>query len=194
MSGIDYDALRSALIALSYFGLPGAFPKNALLPELASDATDEQRLALLRAQQSLIEQALLTVDQGRSRHSRAVVVENLQWLDPGRNQSLDRGQESRDLSGRRELWFWEILSAPFRRFNSRTCPSWKRPMIFQMMSPPDESLLRFTQSRLKSAASNSAIDDWRDLAVEEWLAGVAAVRERVRFDRCCEYLSGSVCR
>ena len=41
LSGIDYEALRSALIALSYFGLPGAFPKNALLPELAPDATDE---------------------------------------------------------------------------------------------------------------------------------------------------------
>jgi hypothetical protein len=44
---------------------------------------------------------------------------------------------------------------------------------------PNQSLLRFTQSRLKSAASSSAIDDWRGLAVEEWLAGVAAVRERV---------------
>ena len=52
-------------------------------------------------------------------------------------------------------------------------------MISQMMSAPDQSLLRFTQSRLRAAASNSAIDDWRDLAVEEWLAGVAAVRESV---------------
>ena len=57
LSGIDYDALRSALIALSYFGLPGAFPKNALLPEPGPDATDEERLVLLRAQQALIEQA-----------------------------------------------------------------------------------------------------------------------------------------
>lgn len=29
LSGIEYDDLRRALIALSYFGLPGAFPKNA---------------------------------------------------------------------------------------------------------------------------------------------------------------------
>jgi hypothetical protein len=32
---------------------------------------------------------------------------------------------------------------------------------------------------LKSAAANSAIEDWRDLAIEEWLQGVAAVREKV---------------
>src|SRR6185436_17918918 len=36
LSGVDYDGLRSALIRLSGFGLPSAFPKNALLPELPS--------------------------------------------------------------------------------------------------------------------------------------------------------------
>ena len=39
--------------------------------------------------------------------------------------------------------------------------------------------MRFTQERLKSSAVSSAIQDWRDLAVEEWLQGAAAVREKV---------------
>jgi hypothetical protein len=82
LSGIDYDALRSALIALSYFGLTGAFPKNALLPEPGPDATDEDRLALLRTQQALIEQALLTRAQGRSRHARALALRTFSDLSP----------------------------------------------------------------------------------------------------------------
>ncbi|HEU4871331.1 MAG TPA: hypothetical protein VFT08_10810 [Pyrinomonadaceae bacterium] len=44
----------------------------------------------------------------------------------------------------------------------------------------NESLLRFTQTRLQAASSTPDIADWRDLAVEEWLAGAAAVRDRVR--------------
>ncbi len=82
LSGIDYDALRSVLIALSYFGLTGAFPKNAFLPEPGPDASDEERLALLRAQQALIEQALLTSGQGRSRHDTAVRLRNFGDLSP----------------------------------------------------------------------------------------------------------------
>jgi hypothetical protein len=55
LSGVDYTGLRSALKSLADFGLPGAFPKRALLPEPTADPTDEERLALLRARQSLIE-------------------------------------------------------------------------------------------------------------------------------------------
>ncbi|HEU4871332.1 MAG TPA: hypothetical protein VFT08_10815 [Pyrinomonadaceae bacterium] len=82
LSGIDYDALRRALIALSLFGLPGTFPKNAFLPVLPPDATDDERLALLRAQQALIEQAFLALPQGRSRHSQAVDLRNFTNLTP----------------------------------------------------------------------------------------------------------------
>src|SRR5687767_9957484 len=82
LDDINYENLRLALIALSLFGLPGAFPKNARLPELVPDANDEQLLALLRARQSLIEQGLLTLAEGRSRLSRANDLGNFSGLTP----------------------------------------------------------------------------------------------------------------
>ena len=47
------------------------------LPEPGSAATDAERLALLRAQQALIEQALLTRAEGGSRLERAVNLSRL---------------------------------------------------------------------------------------------------------------------
>ena len=178
LSGIDYDVLRRALIALSYFGLPGAFPKNAVLPELASDATDEERLALLRAQQSLIEQALLTLDQGRSRHSQAVALRMFSNLTPEQIARLTVAQKVDIYQTAGAL----ILGESFRfvpTFRFKNLPELESADEFSNTVAAEESLLRFTQSRLKSAAANAVIDDWRDLAVEEWLEGVAAVRERV---------------
>ncbi len=177
LSEIDYDALRRALIALSYFGLPDAFPKNAVLPELAPDATDEERLALRRAQQSLIEQGLLTLDQGRNRHSQAVA---LTTFTAEQNARLTVAQKVEIYQTAGAL----VLGDSFRfipTFNFKNLPELESADEFSNAVAADESLLRFTQSRLKDAAENSAIDDWRELAVEEWLEGVAAVRERVNW-------------
>lgn len=178
LSGIDYDSLRGALITLSYFGLPGAFPKNALLPELAPDATDEERLALLRAQQSLIEQAVLTLEHGRSRHSRALALGTFSELTPEEINRLTVVQKAEIYQAAGAL----VLGDSFRfipTFQIKNRSELEAAHSFANDLPPDESLLRFTQSRLKSAASNSEIVDWRGLAVEEWLAGVAAVREKI---------------
>lgn len=175
---IDYDALRRALIALSYFGLPGAFPKNALLTELDSDATDEERLALLRAQQSLIEQALLTIDQGRSHHTRALALKTFSDLTPEEISRLTVAKKVEIYQAAGAL----VLGDSFRfipTFLFKNRAELEAAHDFSNDVAPDQSLLRFTQSRLKSPASSSEIDDWRSLAVEEWLAGVAAVRERV---------------
>ncbi|SFU60500.1 hypothetical protein [Nitrosospira multiformis] len=179
LSDIDYDALRRALIALSLFGLPSAFPRNALLPELSPDATDEQRLTLLRAQQSLIEQARLTLPQGRSRHSQGVGLRNFNDLTPEQVSNLTVTQRVDIYQAAGAL----VLGDSFRfvpTFQFKNLPELESAHDFSNEVPAEESLLRFTQSRLTAAASSSAIDDWRELAVEEWLEGAAAVRERVR--------------
>ncbi|MGH9969405.1 MAG: hypothetical protein ACREBG_16615 [Pyrinomonadaceae bacterium] len=178
LSGIDYDDLRRVLIALAYFGLPGAFPKNALFRDLGPDPTDEQRLALLRAQQALIEQALLTLDEGRSRHTRAVALRTFSDLSPEERDRLTVFKKAEIYQAAGVL----VLGDSFRfipPFEFKNRPELESAHSFANDSPPDDSLLRFTQSRLRSAASNTEIVDWRNLAVEEWLEGVAAVRESV---------------
>jgi hypothetical protein len=178
LSGIDYDALRSVLIALSYFGLTGAFPKNALLPTPGPDATDEERLRLLRAQQARIEQALLTRDQGRSRHARALALRTFSDLSPEEISRLTVSKKAEIYQAAGAL----VLGDSFRfipTFQFKNRPELEAAHDFANESPPDDSLLRFSQSRLRSAAVNSEIVDWRDLAVDEWLEGVAAVRENV---------------
>ena len=179
LSNIDYDALRSALIALSLFGLPGAFPKNALLPALPPDATDEQRLTLLRAQQTLIEQALITTPLGRSHHSQGVALRNFDELTPEQVANLTVTQKADIYQSAGAL----VLGDSFRfvpTFLFKNLPELQSADEFSNEVAADESLLRFTQSRLQATAVTSQINDWRDLAVQEWLAGAAAVRERVR--------------
>lgn len=176
LGAIDYDALRSSLVTLSYFGLPGAFPKNAVLPELAADATDEERLTLLRARQSLIEQALLTLDQGVSRHTRALALRTFSELTPEAIDRLTVAKKAEIYQSAGAL----VLSDSFRfipTFQFKNLPELEAAHSFSNDLPADQSLLRFTQSRLSAAASNAEISDWRELAVEEWLEGVAAVRE-----------------
>lgn len=178
LSGIDYDALRHVLVQLSYFGLPAAFPKNAFLPELGPGATDEERLASLRAQQALIEQAVLTANEGRSRHTRAVALKNFSELSPEEIDRLTVLQKVEIYQAAGAL----VLGDSFRfvpTFEFKNRPELEAAHSFSSDLPPDESLLRFTQSRLRSVAVNSDIADWRDLAIEEWLQGVAAVREKV---------------
>ncbi|HEX5964632.1 MAG TPA: hypothetical protein VFY51_01825, partial [Pyrinomonadaceae bacterium] len=179
LSNIDYDALRSALIALSLFGLPGAFPKNALLSALPPDATDDQHLTLLRAQQALIEQALLTLPLGRSRHSQGVALRNFEELTPEQAANLTVTQKADIYQSAGAL----VLGDSFRfvpTFEFKNLPELQSADEFSNEVAADESLLRFTQSRLQAAAVTSQINDWRDLAVEEWLEGAAAVRDRVR--------------
>jgi hypothetical protein len=173
---INYDTLRRALIALSYFGLTGAFPKHALLPEPGPDATDEERLALLRAQQALIQQAFLTRDEGRSRLERALNLTDFDSLSDEERNRLTVFKKAELYQAAGGL----VLGDSFRllpTFQFKNLAELESAHNFANDLPPDESLLRFTQSRLRP--SNSEIVDWRTLAVEEWLEGVAAVRENV---------------
>ena len=179
LSAINYDDLRAALIALSFFGLPGAFPKNAVLPALPPDATDDDRLALLRAQQALIEQALLTLAQGQSRHSQAGVLQRFEHLPTEQVSRLTVAQKVDIYQTAGAL----VLGDSFRfvpTFRFKNLAELQSADDFSNAVAPEESLLRFTHSRLEAATVSSAITDWRDLAVEEWLEGAAAVRERTR--------------
>ena len=178
LSGIDYAGLRNALVTLSYFGLPGAFPKNAVLPTPGPDATDEELLALLRARQSLIEQGLLTAEQGRNRHTRAVDLRSFSGLSPEELQRLNAVKKAEIYQAAIGL----ALGDSFRlipTFQFKNRPELEAAHAFSTNVPATESLLRFTQSRLQAAAANSAVTEWRGLAVEEWMEGVAAVREKV---------------
>jgi hypothetical protein len=154
-SGIDEDALRDLLVSLSYYGLPGAFPRR----------------------QSLVEQARSTLAEGTIRHSQAVTSRTFGNLSPeeiGRLTVADKGEIYQQAGAL-------ILGNGFRfipEFQFKNRPELEAAQAFADHAEPDQSLLRFTHSRLKAAAANSAVDDWRSLAVGEWLAGVAAVREQ----------------
>jgi hypothetical protein len=190
LSGIDYDGLRNRLIQLSYFGLTGAFPKNALLPELGPNPTDAERLALLRAQQAIIEQAFLSHELGVSRHTLA---ESLSSFSELRQEAIDR-LSIEDKAGIFQQAGALILGDGFRfipTFEFKNRSEIESAHAFSGAASPELSLLRFTNDRLKSARVNSAIQDWRDLAVAEWLGGVAAVREKARLvDQTQNYLEG----
>jgi hypothetical protein len=179
LGGVDFDGLRSVLIRLSGFGLPGAFPKQALLPELPSAATPEQRLALLRARQSLIEQAVLTQGQGSSRHAQAAALSAFSGLG---QEELDR-LTVEDKAGIFQRAAALILGDAFRllpAFTFRNRPELEAARSFASDAPPAQSLLRFTHERLAAVSPGSTLQDWHGLAADEWLQGVAAVRAKVR--------------
>lgn len=176
LSGVDYDGLTSALIRLSHFGLPGAFPKRALLPELSTDASDAEQLALLRARQSLIEQGFLTFEQGTSRHAQAKSLSTFSGLSDEEGNRLTVEERAGIFQRAAAL----ILGDAFRivpTFTFRNRPELEAAGAFAS-APAPQSLMRFTQERLASAAAGSHIQDWRSLAVDEWLEGVAAVRKQ----------------
>jgi hypothetical protein len=179
LDGVDYDGLRAALIRLSFFGLPGAFPKSAVLPQLSSAPSVEEQLGLLRARQSLIEQAFLAHALGSSRHAQAEVLETFS----------DLSQEERDrLTAEKKAEIFQraaalVLGDAFRiipTFSFRNRAELEAADEFANKTTAAQSLLRFTQERLAAAAEGSTIQDWRSLAVDEWVQGVAAVRSNMR--------------
>ena len=134
-------------------------------------------MALLRARQSLIEQAILTLAQGKSSHSQAVTLSTFSNLSQEEIDRLTVEDKVEILQNAGAL----ILGDAFRfipSFAFKNRPELESAQAFAIDEPPEQSLLRFTNERLKSAALNTVIDDWRGLAVEEWLQGVASVREK----------------
>jgi len=177
LSGIDYEAIRGILLELSYFGVTGAFPKNAMFPDIPQDASEEEQLGLLRARQSLIEQAVLTLAQGRGRHSQAMALRTFSQLTPEQISRLSVQDKAEIYQTAGAL----VLGDEFRfvpTFSFKNRPELQAAHTFANDVAVDQSLLRFTQTRLASAA-NAEIADWRALAVEEWFEGLAVVREKI---------------
>ena len=135
LSGVDYDAIRTILVELSYFGTTGAFPKNAILPELSLEPSEEEDLALLRARQSLIEQAILTLAQGRNRHSQAVAMRTFSGLTPEEIIRLSAEEKAEIYQRAGAL----VLGDSFRfvpTFSFKNRPSWTQRTVSRMMSLP----------------------------------------------------------
>jgi hypothetical protein len=156
--GIDEDGLRNALIRLSLFGLPGAFPN---------------------ASTSLSEQASLTHQQGTGRRAQAESLRTFSDLSPEERARLTVEEKAERFQRAAGL----LLGDAFRiipAFTFRNQPELEAARSFAVTAPADQGLLRFTQERLAAAAAGSMIQDWRSLAVDEWLQGVAAVRTKAR--------------
>jgi hypothetical protein len=178
LSGVDYDGLRAALIRLSSFGLPDAFPRHALLPELPAGASDAEKLSLLRARQALIEQGFLTLDLGTARHADAESLFTFDDLTEEVRNRLTVEEKAGIYQSAAAL----LLGDAFRlvpSFTFKNRPEIEAARAFANDAAPVEGLLRFTQERLAAAAPGSVIQDWRSLAVDEWLQGAGAVRKQV---------------
>jgi hypothetical protein len=178
LDAVDYDGLIDALLGVADFGVPAAFPKRPFAPEAAS-GSPESVLALLRARQSLIQQGLLVLDQGTARREQAQVLSTFSHLTDAARNRLTAEEKAGILQQAAAL----LLGDAFRltpRFSFRNGPELAAARAFSTAAQPEAGLLRFTQARLASAAVSSTISDWRDLAVQEWLQGVASVRARAR--------------
>ena len=179
LSGVNYDALIAALVRLSGFGATGAFPRFPFLPALGPGASGEQAHALLRARQAIIQQGFLTRDEAASRLAQARALATFADLtDEQRNRLTVE-----DTAGIFQRAAALLLGDAFHlmpTFAFRNRLELDAAHEFATGTVPDQGLLRFTQARLAAAAAGSSIQDWRGLAVDEWLQGVASVRRQAR--------------
>jgi hypothetical protein len=175
---VDYDLLRSLLKTLSEFGLPDAFPKNALFPASGTEPSEAERLALLQAQQDLIEQALLTYEAGRQRHEQAEQLGVLAEPIPDTIAQLTVEEIARMYQQAASLLLGDAFQL-IPAFSFKNGPELQEAHAFYHETVPDGGLMRYTQQRLQEGASSQRIQDWRPLAVDEWLQGMACVREKV---------------
>lgn len=174
LEGVDYAALIDALIGVADFGVSDAFPKQPLPPQAASDSP-EAVLTLLRARQSLIAQGSRTHAQGVGRLEQAAALAAFSGMTDEERNRLSAEDRAGILQRAAAL----LLGEAFRltpAFTVRNRNELEAARAFAGGAQPDAGLLRFTQTRLAAEAESTAISDWRRLAVDEWLHGVAAVR------------------
>jgi hypothetical protein len=186
LSTVDYPGLIDALVGLAGFGVPGAFPQLPFAPAPGPDSP-EARLALLGARQLLIQQGVLTHDQGAARRQQAEALRSFSDLtDEQRNRMT-----AEDMAGILQRAAALLLGDGCRlipTFTFRNRPELDAARAFAAGTSPTDGLLRFTQARLTAAATSSRIQDWRSLAVDEWLHGVASVRPQAQLlDRLHTY-------
>lgn len=173
LSLVDYAALVDGLIRVAQFGVTGAFPKVPFPPET------DTALALLRGRQALIQQGTLVHEQGNARRAQAVALSTFSDLTDEQRSRLTAEDKAGIFQSAAAL----LLGDAFRlvpTFEFRNRPELDAARAFATGSQPDAGLLRFTQARMAAASTSSTIDDWRNLAMDEWLHGVAAVRTPAR--------------
>jgi hypothetical protein len=178
LESVNYDGLIDALIGIADFGVSDAFPKQPFPPQTASDAP-ESALALLRARQSLIRQGFQVHEQGVARREQAAALSTFSGLSDEERNRLTAEDKAGIFQRAAALLLGEAFRlTPTFRFRNGTELAAARG--FSSGAPPEGGLLRFTQARLAALAPDSAISDWRSLAIDEWLQGVAAVRASAR--------------
>ena len=155
---IDFEALRRRLIRLANFGIPDAFPVQAVFP-VAGPGPDGV-VGRRRSQQQLIRQALLVAEGAAGRHRQAVTTANLEHLTPEAAARLSIAARVEIYRSAARL----ILGDAFNLlpvFSIADPAEWKAAYDFGRLG-------RLTRHH----AANVQI-------VEEWVQGVAAVRENV---------------
>ena len=174
LENVDYAALIDALIGVAEFGVSGAFPKQPFPPQGAS-TSPESALSLLRARQSLIQQGFLVHAQGVARLSQAAALSAFNELSDEERNRLTAEDKAAIFQSTAALLLGDAFRlTPSFRFRNGTELAAAR--AFSSDAQPDAGLLRFTQARLAAMAEGATISDWRNLAVDEWLQGIAAVR------------------
>ncbi|MET0657686.1 MAG: hypothetical protein ABW110_05960, partial [Steroidobacteraceae bacterium] len=179
LDAVDYGGLIAVLVRISNFGLAGAFPKLPFVLQLGADASDVERLALLRARQSLIQQGFLAHELGTARRDQAQALSTFSNLTDEQRNRLTADEKAGIFQTAGAL----VLGDSFRlipTFTFKNSAELEAARAFGTAAAPAEGLLRFTQARLSAAAVGSSIQDWRRLAIDEWLQGVGSVRKQAR--------------
>jgi len=174
LEGVNYDGLIDALIGIADFGVANAFPRQPLAPKASSDSP-ESVLSLLRARQSIIRQGFQVHEQGVARREQAAALSEFSGLTDEERNRLTAEDKAGILQRAAAL----LLGEAFRltpTFQFRNGIELAAARAFSSGAQPEAGLLRFSQARLAAEATGSTISDWRSLAVDEWLQGVAAVR------------------
>ncbi|HET9196062.1 MAG TPA: hypothetical protein VFO21_24455 [Vicinamibacterales bacterium] len=155
---IDFELLRQRLIRLSNFGLPDAFPVQPVFPLAGPDSSSA--VERQRRQQQLIRQALLVAAGGRGRHAQAVALANLQHVAPDAAAGLSIAAKIEAYRAAARLVLGDAFNL-LPLFTATKPQEWRTACEF---------------GRLRQLTRHHAANPQ---LVEEWVQGVAAVRDNV---------------
>jgi len=156
LDGLDFESIRAALIRLSLFGIPDAFPLNAVLPILPAESNQADILNRLRKQQQLIKQGFLIRDSAIGRIEQANSAINLPQEQTDQlsiSEKVDRLRSAARL----------LLGDAFNLL----------PVFLLKNQAEWQAALSFSQSGELTRYSHNP------MIAEEWVQGIAPVREPV---------------
>ena len=158
LEAIDFELLRQRLIQLSNFGIPDAFPVQAVFPIAGPDPSS--LVERQRRQQQVIRQALLVAEGGGSRHAQATVLATLVHVAPDAAARMSIAAKIEVYRSAARLVFGDAFNL---------LP------VFTVTNPQEwQAACDFGRSRqlTRHHAANPQV-------VEEWFQGVASVRDNV---------------